>query len=107
MTHEKECPKYVTWSTKNGKFLSLGDFCAIIHISITFIVLLRQPNDDERFILVVDDKRFLVCQNSSVVSSGSLIDNLYRFDVSRSNNEILQTTSCGTKHKLTENSATL
>ena len=37
--------------------------------------------------------------DSNVVGSGSLIDNLYMLDVERSYNEILQTSSCGTKRK--------
>ncbi|RDX98774.1 hypothetical protein CR513_18263, partial [Mucuna pruriens] len=46
-------------------------------------------------------------QNSNVVGSGSLIDNLYMLDVVSSYNEILQTGSRGTKRKLIENSAML
>ena len=46
-------------------------------------------------------------QNSNMVGSGSLIDNLYMFDVVSSYNEILQISSHGTKRKLNENSATL
>ena len=46
-------------------------------------------------------------QNSNMVGSGSLIDNLYMLDVVSSYNEILQTSSRGTKWKLNENLATL
>ena len=46
-------------------------------------------------------------QNSNMVGSGSLIDNLYMFDVVSSYNEILQISSHGTTRKLNENSATL
>ena len=46
-------------------------------------------------------------QNSNLIGSGSLIDNLYMLDVNCSYNEILQTNSRGTKRKLKENSTTL
>ncbi|RDX74296.1 hypothetical protein CR513_45977, partial [Mucuna pruriens] len=46
-------------------------------------------------------------QNSNVVGSDSLIDNLYMLDVVSSYNEILQIGSRGTKRKLIENSAIL
>ena len=46
-------------------------------------------------------------QNSNFLGSGSLIDNLYLLDTVSSNNEILSTSSHGTKRKLNENSATL
>ncbi|RDY12485.1 hypothetical protein CR513_02716, partial [Mucuna pruriens] len=42
-------------------------------------------------------------QNSNVVGSGSLIDNLYMLDVVSSHNEILQTGSRGTRRKLIAN----
>ena len=45
-------------------------------------------------------------QNSNLICSGHLIDNLYKLD-SDSYNEILQTSSKGTKRKLNENSASL
>jgi len=46
-------------------------------------------------------------QNSNLVGSGSLIDNLHIIDVICSYNEILQINSSGTKRKLNENLATL
>ena len=46
-------------------------------------------------------------QNSTFIGSGSLIDNLYMLNVISSYNEILQTNSCGTKQKLSENFVTL
>ena len=46
-------------------------------------------------------------QNSNIVGSSSLIDNLYMLDVVSSYNEMLQTSSDGTKQKLNENWATL
>jgi len=46
-------------------------------------------------------------QNSNLIGSGSLIDNLYMVDVNCSYNEILQTNSRGTKRKLKENSTNL
>ena len=46
-------------------------------------------------------------QNSNIDSSGSLIDNIYMFDVVRSYTAIQETSSHGTKRKLNENSATL
>ncbi|RDX86466.1 hypothetical protein CR513_32196, partial [Mucuna pruriens] len=46
-------------------------------------------------------------QNSNIVRSDSLIDNLYMLDVVSSHNEILQIGSQGTKRKLIENSVIL
>ncbi|RDX90245.1 hypothetical protein CR513_27913, partial [Mucuna pruriens] len=46
-------------------------------------------------------------QNSNVVGSSLLIDNLYMLDVVSSYNEILHTSSCSTKQKLNENSIKL
>ena len=46
-------------------------------------------------------------QNSNVIGFDSLVYNLYMLDVVGSYNEILQTSSRGTKRKLKENSATL
>jgi len=46
-------------------------------------------------------------QNSNIIGSGSLINNLYLLDVVNSYNEILQTSPHGTKQKLNENWATL
>jgi len=45
-------------------------------------------------------------QNSNIICSGFLIDNLYKLDLNFCN-EILQTSSRGTKRKLNENSASL
>jgi len=46
-------------------------------------------------------------QNSKLIGTGSLIDNLYMLDSFTSFNKILLSDSCGTKRKLNENSATL
>ena len=53
------------------------------------------------------DNKVSLFQNSILLGSGQLIDNLYMLDVVSSTNEILQTSSRSTKRKLKENSATL
>ena len=48
-------------------------------------------------------------QHSSMIRTGSLVDNLYKLDINVSHiNESLHVSNCGTKHKLTyENSSML
>lgn len=54
------------------------------------------------------DNKFILFLNSSLVATGSLIDNLYMLNTIASHNESLQTTSRGTKRKLSrDNSAML
>ncbi|RDX83184.1 hypothetical protein CR513_35928, partial [Mucuna pruriens] len=87
------------------------DSDATTHISVTMQGCLwsRPPSDDERFTFVSDDNKVAVSlyQNSNVVGSGSLIDNLYILDIVSSHNEILQIGSRGTKQKLIKNSVIL
>ncbi|RDY04242.1 hypothetical protein CR513_12073, partial [Mucuna pruriens] len=53
------------------------------------------------------NNKFSLYQNLNVVGSSFLIDNLYVFDIVSSHNEILQTSSRGTKQKLIKNSIIL
>nr|KYP56903.1 Retrovirus-related Pol polyprotein from transposon TNT 1-94 [Cajanus cajan] len=53
------------------------------------------------------NNKFSLYQNSNVVGSGSLIDNLYLLDVVSSNKENFHIDSRGTKRKINENSTTL
>ncbi|RDX99275.1 hypothetical protein CR513_17693, partial [Mucuna pruriens] len=135
---KKQCPKYIAWHVKKGKFLALLCF----EINLTFV-----PTDTwwldsratthiieaigtfrlqlitgfclnlfETFVVSLDkfgfscsfgNNKVSFYQNSNVVGSGSLIDNLYMLDVVSSYNEILQIGSRGTKRKLIENSVIL
>jgi len=63
--------------------------------------------DKSGFYCSFGNNKVSLSQNSCIVGSGSLIDNLYMLDVAGSYNEILQTSSRGTKRKLNENSAAL
>ena len=54
-----------------------------------------------------ENNKVSLYQNLNMVDFGSLIDNLYMFDVISSYNEILQISSHGRKRKLNMNSATL
>ena len=53
-----------------------------------------------------ENNKVSLFQNSNVICSNFLIDNLYKLDLNFCN-EILQTSSRGTKRKLNENSASL
>ena len=54
-----------------------------------------------------ENNKVSLFQDSKLIRTGSLIDNLYMLDTVTSCNEILHTDSRGTKRKLNENSATL
>ncbi|RDX75506.1 hypothetical protein CR513_44601, partial [Mucuna pruriens] len=95
---KKECPKYFAQCVKKGKFLSL--------VCSKDCWWSRPPSDDEKFIFVGDENEVALVQiwiflffrnnngslyqNSNVVCSSSLIDNLYILDIFSSHNEILQ-----------------
>ena len=50
---------------------------------------------------------FSISLNSNIIGTGSLMDGLYMLEVVATHNEILHTSSKGTKRKLNENSASL
>jgi len=63
--------------------------------------------DKSSFSCSFGNNKVSLYQNSNLIGSGYLNDNLYMLDIVSSYNEILQTSSRGTKRKLNEDSATL
>ena len=122
------------WSrppSKNEKFIYVGDGNKVAvdavgtfrlqlktgcHLDLfqTFVVPSFRRNlisvpclDKSGYSCSFGDNKVSIFQNSILLGSGQLIDNLYMLDVVSSTNEILQTSSRSTKQKLKENSATL
>ncbi|CAL1397367.1 unnamed protein product [Linum trigynum] len=122
------------WSrppSKNEKFIYVGDGNKVAveaigtfrlqlktgcHLDLfeTFVVSSFRQNlisvpclDKSGYSCSFGDNKFSLSQNSVLIGTGPLIDNLYMLDVISSHNEILQTSSRGTKQKFNENSAAL
>ncbi|RDY14561.1 Copia protein, partial [Mucuna pruriens] len=101
---KKQCPKYVIWHVKKGKFLSLicfeinltfvpvdtwwVDSGAITHIRLP--VELTVNLDKFVFSCSFGNNKVSLCKNSNVVGSSFLVDNLSMLNVVSSHKEILQ-----------------
>ncbi|RDY14604.1 hypothetical protein CR513_00311, partial [Mucuna pruriens] len=101
---KKQCPKYVVWHVKKGKFLSLICF----EINLTFVLVdtwwvdsgatthIRFPVEltvnFDKFVFSYSfgNNKVSLCKNSNVVGSSFLVDNLSMLNVVSSHNKILQ-----------------
>jgi len=89
---------------KIGFYLDL--FETFVVLSFRWNLIYISSLDKFGFSCSFGNNKVSLYQNSNLIGSDSLIDNLYMLDVNCSYNE-MQTNSHGTKRKLKENSATL
>ncbi|RDX79440.1 hypothetical protein CR513_40137, partial [Mucuna pruriens] len=96
---KKQCPKYAAWCVKKGKFLALITIENWISLDLfeTFVVPSFRRNlisisslNKFGFSCSFGNNKVSLYQNSNVVSSDFLVDNLYMLNVVCSHNEILQ-----------------